>query len=71
MTDEEKRAADRLKTPVTTLGLALQRMEDARSDKERRAFFEMAKRGQKELNRAVEEVLEASRTERNKKEEEE
>lgn len=47
-------AADRLKTPVTSLGLALQRMEDMQSEGERRAFFEMAKRGQRELSQAVE-----------------
>lgn len=54
-------AADRLKTPVTSLGLALQRMEDVQSEEERREFFEMAKRGQQELSQAVEEVLETAR----------
>lgn len=56
-------AADRLKTPVTSLGLALQRMEDVQSEEERRKFFEMAKRGQRELSQAVEEVLETARKE--------
>lgn len=56
-------AADRLKTLVTSLGLALQRMEDVQSEEERRAFFEMAKRGQRELSQAVEEVLETARKE--------
>lgn len=56
-------AADRLKTPVTSLGLALQRMEDVQSEEERRKFFEMAKRGQRELSQAVEEVLETTRKE--------
>lgn len=54
-------AADRLKTPITSLGLALQRMENVQSEEERRAFFEMAKRGQRELSQAVEEVLETAR----------
>ena len=56
-------AADRLKTPVTTLGLALQRMEGVQSEEERRKFFEMAKRGHRELSEAVEEVLETARKE--------
>lgn len=56
-------AADRLKTPVTSLGLALQRMEEVQSEEERRVFFEMAKRGQRELSQAVEEVLETARKE--------
>lgn len=54
-------AADRLKTPITALGLALQRMEDVQTEEERRAFLEMAKRGQKELTQAVSEVLDAAR----------
>ena len=54
-------AADRLKTPVTTLGLALQRMENVQTEEERRAFFEMAKRGQRELSQAVEEMLDIAR----------
>lgn len=56
-------AADRLKTPVTSLGFAFQRMEDMQSEGEHRAFFEMAKRGQRELSQAVEEVLETARKE--------
>lgn len=32
-------AADRLKTPVTTLGLALQRMEDVKTEDERKKFL--------------------------------
>lgn len=58
-----RNAADRLKTPVTSLGLALQRMEDVQSEEERRKFFEMAKRGQRELSQAVDEVLETARKE--------
>lgn len=56
-------AADRLKTPITSLGLALQRMEDVQSEEERRVFFEMAKRGQRQLSQAVDEVLETARKE--------
>jgi hypothetical protein len=33
------------------------------SEEERRIFFEMAKRGQRELSEAVEEVLETARKE--------
>lgn len=61
MREEFLCAADRLKTPVTTLGLALQRMENVQSEEERRAFFEMAKRGQRELSQAVEEMLDIAR----------
>lgn len=57
----QRYATDRLKTPVTSLGLALQRMEEVQSEEERRRFFEMAKRGQRELSQAVEEVLETAR----------
>ena len=56
-------ATDRLKTPVTSLGLALQCIEDVQSEEERRIFFKMAKRGQRELSEAVEEVLETARKE--------
>lgn len=54
-------AADRLKTPVTVMGLALQRLEDVQTEEERQKFLEMAKRGQQEINLAVEEVLKAAR----------
>lgn len=57
-------ASDRLKTPVTTLGLALQRLEEAHTEKERKEFLEMAKRGQQEMGRAVEEVLNKARQDR-------
>lgn len=57
-------ATDRLKTPVTVMELALQRMEEARSEEERREFLEMAKRGQQKLVQAVEEVLETARKDR-------
>lgn len=56
-------ASDRLKTPVTSLGLALQRMEDVQSEEERKKFIEMAKRGQRELEQAVEDVLDTARNE--------
>lgn len=56
-------ASDRLKTPVTTLGLALQRLEDVQTEEERKMFLEMALRGQRELKQAVEEVLDAARAE--------
>lgn len=54
-------ATDRLKTPITSLGLTLQRMEDLQSEEDPSAFFEMAKRGHGELSQAVEEVLETAR----------
>ena len=54
-------ASDRLKTPVTTLGLALQRLEEVQTEEERKRFLQMALRGQRELKQAVEEVLEAAR----------
>lgn len=57
-------ATDRLKTPVTVMGLALQRMEEARSEEERGESLEMAKRGQQKLVQAVEEVLETARRDR-------
>lgn len=56
-------ASDRLKTPVTVLGLALQRLEEVRTEEERRQFLEMALRGQRELKEAVEEVLNEARRE--------
>lgn len=56
-------ASDRLKTPVTVLGLALQRLEEVRTEEERRQFLEMALRGQRELKGAVEEVLNEARRE--------
>lgn len=54
-------ASNRLKTPVTVLGLALQRLEEVRTEEERRQFLEMALRGQRELKEAVEEVLNDAR----------
>ena len=56
-------ASDRLTTPVTVLGLALQRLEEVRTEEERRQFLEMALRGQRELKEAVEEVLNDARGE--------
>lgn len=56
-------ASDRLKTPVTTLGLALQRLEEVQTEEERERFLQMALRGQRELKQAVEEVLDAARAE--------
>lgn len=54
-------ASDRLKTPVTTLGLALQRLEEVQTEEEREIFLQMALRGQRELRQAVEDVLDAAR----------
>nr|WP_308624693.1 histidine kinase dimerization/phospho-acceptor domain-containing protein [uncultured Eisenbergiella sp.] len=54
-------ASDRLKTPVTTLGLALQRLEEVQTEEERKRFLQMALRGQREMKQAVEEVLETAR----------
>lgn len=62
-------ASDRLKTPVTMLGLALQRLEDVQTEEERKRFLEMALRGQRELKQAVEEVLDAARAENGQEEE--
>lgn len=62
-------ASDRLKTPVTTLGLALQRLEDVQTEEERERFLQMALRGQRELRQAVEEVLDAARAENRQEEE--
>lgn len=59
-------AADRLKTPVTSLGLALQRMENVQTEEERRVFFEMAKRGQRELEQTVTDLLDTARKETRK-----
>lgn len=56
-------AADQLKTPVTSLGLTLQRMENVRTEEERRVFFEMTKRGQRELERTVTDLLGTARKE--------
>lgn len=63
-----REASDRLKTPVTTLGLALQRLEEVQSEEERKAFLQMALRGQRELRQAVEEVLDTARA-KNRQEE--
>lgn len=57
----QRYAADRLKTPVTVMGLALQRMDGAQDEGERRKAFEMAKRGQQSLEQAVREVLDTAR----------
>lgn len=54
-------ATDRLKTPVTVMGLALQRMDGAQDEEERGEFLEMAKRGQQNLEQAVQEVLDMAR----------
>lgn len=54
-------ATDRLKTPVTIMGLALQRMEEAQNEEEHGEFLEMAKRGQQNLEQAVQEVLDTAR----------
>lgn len=62
-------ASDRLKTPVTTLGLALQRLEEVQNEEERKSFLQMALRGQRELRQAVEEVLDAARAENRQEEE--
>ena len=60
-------ATDRLKTPVTVIGLALQQMEDAKTKEELKEFLEMAKRGQEEMSRAVEEVLDKARPRKRRK----
>lgn len=57
-------ASDRLKTPVTVLGLALQRLEEVQTEEERRQYLEMALRGQRELKAAVDEVLDDARKEK-------
>lgn len=60
-------ATDRLKTPVTVIGLALQQMEDAKNEEERKEYLEMAKRGQQEMSQAVEEVLDKARQDKRRK----
>ena len=61
-------ASDRLKTPVTPLGLALQRLEQVRSEEERRAFLQMVLRGQREPEQAVKDVLDTAREENEQEE---
>lgn len=53
-------ASDELKTPVTVLSLALQRLETARSEEERRACLRTAQRSQHELERMVDGLLRAA-----------
>lgn len=54
-------SCDRLGTPVTALGLAMQRLEAVRTEEEHRQFWAMAKRSQRELGRTVAAVLEEAR----------
>ena len=60
-------ATDRLKTPVTVIGLALHQMEDAKNEEERKEYLEMAKRGQQEMSQAVEGVLNKARQDKRRK----
>ena len=56
-------ACDQLRTPMTALVLAMQRLEEVGTEEERRQFWAMAKRSQRELGRAVAAVLEEAQAE--------